>query len=100
MNEPQSFGVKGLSVECFGSPSRGIVKRFRQASGLTVDRIADKGVANMHHVNPDLMRAPGLEPAFDQRSGRSMGWPETLQRADTRDGMPAAGLDDGHALAV
>ena len=36
---------------------------FRSA----IDRVPDQGVADRGHMDTHLMRAPGFEPAFDQR---------------------------------
>ena len=33
----------------------------------TIDRVAEQGVADRRHVHAHLMRAPGFQPAFDQR---------------------------------
>ncbi len=38
-----------------------------QPAPASIDRIADQGVPGMGHVRPDLVRAPGLQPALDQR---------------------------------
>ena len=34
---------------------------------LSIVSVADQGVADMRHMNPDLMRPACFEPAFDQR---------------------------------
>ena len=39
---------------------------------LAIDRIADHGRADRGEMHADLMRAPGLERAFDQRGDRGL----------------------------
>ena len=34
--------------------------------GPAVDRVAEQGMADRGHVDPDLVGPPGFEPAFDQ----------------------------------
>ena len=35
---------------------------------LAIERITDYPMADMRHMHPDLMRAPGFQPTLDQRS--------------------------------
>jgi hypothetical protein len=54
----------------------------------------------MGHVHPDLVRAPGLEPALDQRRARAGGIAEALEQPRPRHRPPAAVRDHGHADPV
>src|SRR3546814_12244564 len=61
MNKAQMGRVQCLPRE---------IPRFQHVrqrfSGAAIDRIADEWMADMRHVDADLMGAPGFEPAFDQ----------------------------------
>ena len=42
-------------------------------AAAAVDGVADQRMPGEGHVHPDLVRAAGLEPAFDERRLRSSG---------------------------
>src|ERR1051326_921981 len=59
----------------------------RAIDGVTHERVADMG-----HMNPDLVGAAGLQPAFDEaRDGFSVLAGEALQNAPMGDRGPATG---------
>ena len=63
MNEAKFRRVEGLAAE---------VKRVEQLANPlmrrpAIDRIAEQRMADRRHVDPYLVRAPGLQPAFYQR---------------------------------
>src|SRR5437868_13477067 len=72
----------------------------RRSSCLPVHRIADQWMAQMRQMHADLMRAPCLQPAFDQ-AGEGAGFAAvTFQHPIPRArGLPLI-AHDGHALAV
>ena len=74
VGEGKKFRVKGLTRKIF----RHGFQRLRQtvrfgAKGLAVVLIADDWMADMRHVDADLVRAAGFQPAFDQRGERVLG---------------------------
>jgi hypothetical protein len=70
MREAQRRGVQRLAREGRdGAAPPGRQRLRRHLAAPAIDRIADQPVADMGHVHPDLVRAPGLQPAFDQRAG-------------------------------
>ena len=44
--------------------------------------IADQGMAQMGHMHPNLVGAPGFQPAFHQRGKGAFHGAEFLQRVD------------------
>src|SRR5438270_3500036 len=65
-------------------------------SRTTVDRIAEQRMIDRSHVNPDLVRAPGFEAAFDQsRIIENIEPPPASHRA-----LAALALHDRDLLAV
>ena len=63
-------------------------------------RVADQGMSQMGEVDPDLVGAPGFQPAFDQRSEGAFGGAEFFQHRITCRRPLAAGAQHRHALAV
>ena len=102
MLEAERPGVERLALE-FHERGRCRLRQLMGAGGKAraVDRIAEQRVADMGHVDADLVGPPGLQPAFDQacdRSGRR--WGQGFFEPVVGDGMLAAGLEHGHLLAV
>jgi hypothetical protein len=62
---------------------------------MTVDGIAEQGIAKEFEVNPDLVSAAGMESGFDQ--GGAL---ETLLHAVAGVGFASVFLVDDHAFAV
>src|SRR3954453_18675876 len=88
----EQVGVKRLACEGAGD----LARRFRQAICLrsearAIGAIADQGMTDLRQMDADLMRAAGLEMAFEQRRERgSVG----VQNAIVGDGTAAGiGLD-------
>src|SRR6516164_35533 len=64
----------------------------------TIDGVAEQRMADMGKVHPDLVGAPGLEPAGEQRSDRlAVGPGEGLPHLIMSDGLPPA-LPHRHLL--
>src|SRR6478672_9943807 len=61
MREPKLRRVQRLSVK-----PKLLQYLAVRLSGAAVDRVAKESMSDRSHVHPDLMGAPGLEPAFDQ----------------------------------
>ena len=59
---PSSRRVQRLAAE-----TQPFEQRSRGLSCSSIDRIADQRMADRRHVDAHLMRAPGFQPAFDQR---------------------------------
>jgi hypothetical protein len=95
MDKGQRRRVQGLAWKTRHGGARGRVQAGSGAARAAIDRIADQGVAEMRHMDPDLVRAPGLQPAGDQRRPA----PERLFQPQPRHGGFAA-RHHGHALAV
>ncbi len=70
MDEAERGGVQRLAVKI--QPFQYLAMR---RPGPAIDRVAEQGMADRGHVDPDLVGAPGFEPAFHQR-----GVPERLRR--------------------
>ena len=62
VGEGEAAGVQGLSLEALQSLLHRNGHGMRRAAAGSVDRIARDGVSDVMHVDPDLMRAAGLEP--------------------------------------
>src|SRR5439155_17885852 len=86
VREPEPNGVQGLATELRGS---WIVESF-----AAIDGIADQGMAQGLHVQPNLVGPTGSKAAFEQ--GRSNEAPRHLE---TRQGRTSGG-DHGHARAM
>src|SRR3546814_864782 len=59
MYEPQPLRMQCLPVE-----TQRFQYRFETFSLSTVNRVSDQGVSQMRHMDADLMRPPGFQPAF------------------------------------
>ena len=70
----------------------------RQLALAPVNRISDQAVAAMGQVDPDLVGAPGLKPAFEQRCRG--GYPEPLNDARPRHRMTPAMPKDRLPLPI
>ena len=96
-----SAGVQRLPRQALEQrPRRGYARLSRKAQQLfaapTVDRIAHHRVPEVGQVHPDLVRAAGFEPHFEQRRRRRSA-PTTRQCV--RAGRPPR-VTHRHALAV
>jgi hypothetical protein len=69
--------------------------RVHQPADAAVFRIAGHRMADVLQMHADLMRAAGLQGAFEIGVLR-----EALTHMEMRDGAAAVELGDGHALAV
>ena len=61
--------MQGLAGKAGGRGISGFLASVLARGGLAgaaIERIADQGVAQMGQMDPDLMGAPGLQPALDQ----------------------------------
>src|SRR6202042_114227 len=67
--------------------------------GAAVSRVPDQGMAEMGQMHADLVRAPGLQPALDER-GERPGVAKGLEHAIARARLFAAAAQHRHALAV
>ena len=79
--------------------ARGRVGAFRRA----VDTVAEHRVADVLHVQPDLVLAPGVERQFDQGRGGAVGLPHDVVRdgrntrlAGMREPSPSGRIALGH----
>ena len=61
--------MQGLTRERVGHLCRRPKGLGRQPAGATIGRITDQAVTGIGQVHPDLMGAPGFQPAFDQCCG-------------------------------
>src|SRR6185312_14840612 len=67
MNEPERLRVQRLPWKACDSRAQFARPRDAPAAAAAVDGVADHRVAALGEVDPDLVGAPGGEPAFDQR---------------------------------
>ena len=98
MRKAEAGGMKRLPREAphFGKAvARRRVGHLAAAKRPAIDRIADNPMPEMRHMDPDLVRPPGLEPAFDEAGERG----KTAQHRPVGGGEAAIG-DDGLFLAV
>ena len=71
MLEAEHGGVERLAAQCFqGRPYRGAELGFARRKSGSIGRVTQKRMADMRHVNPDLVRPPGFERATDQTGDR------------------------------
>lgn len=102
MCENQQTGVEGLSRETADGTLERLFKAvdFRfEACAVVV--IADQRVADMRHVDADLVGSAGFQAAFDQAGNcRRVFRSEAFLDLPVSDRMPAGGLDDGYFLPV
>src|SRR5258707_15749947 len=61
MQEREPRGVEGHASQALDQVGRQRVASLPRSVG----RVADQGMTQGRQVNPDLMRAPGVEPAFE-----------------------------------
>ena len=99
MNKAQNRGMQGLSPE--GRQSHRCLRTqraLRQLSTPAINRITDQAVPGMGQMNPDLMGAPGFQPALylRQHKGRTI----ARHDASTRHRVATALEKNGLALTV
>src|SRR6056297_870958 len=81
--------------------ARETCERAGRRTAAAIDRVADQRMADMRRMDPDLVRAPRLEPAFDERRERAPRRPcETFPHREAGDRPPAARAQHRHALPV
>ena len=69
-------------------------------AGTPIGGVPDKRMPQMGEVDADLMGAPGLKSALDQRRERLARGPETFQRAIARARLLATATDHSHAFTI
>src|SRR5262245_34619634 len=74
--------------------------RYRCAARAPIGCIADQRMPDMREMDADLMRAPRLQPALEQRSERLVARPERFQRPIARACRLASLAQHRHALPV
>ena len=101
--KPEQAGVQGLPRKACCGPIGGnlrLAAAARRAAGTPVGRVADERVAQMGEMDPDLMGASGLEPAFDQGGNSLARGPETFQRTIAGACVLTTAPDNPHALSI
>ena len=89
--------MQGLAGKSVAQIRRGLAKQFwRQTAFAAIGLIAQQSMACIRHMHPDLMRAPGFQPAFDQRRTGC----EIFDHAGAGDGVAACVPQNRLALAV
>jgi len=107
MHQPSSFRVaEGEEARVQGLPGKGgdLLRQLRRkavdlgAERASVIGIAQKRVADMRHVDPDLVRASGFQPAFDKRGDLLSRIPGAVpfQNREVSDCMARIGASGGH----
>src|SRR5262249_52954478 len=95
MTERQHGRMQGLAPEALQRRDWGGVAAF-----ATVQRIADDRTSQVGQMDPDLVRAPGVELGPEQADDWSQRRTEALLDPVLGHGRPSPALADGHALAV
>ena len=72
VGKPKSFSVQGLTRKIQRLAARGLWQELGGGrAALEIDRIADQRMPRMRHVHADLVRPPGLQPAFHEGGGQA-----------------------------
>ena len=88
MLETERLSVQRLTIKRRSAPGRRVEPVRLGLEAGAIDRIAEQRMADMGEMDPDLVRAPGLQPARDQRrrpSGSSTRQCVTAMRPRARD---------------
>lgn len=98
MNEPERAGMQRLAGEsCDGSADGWRECRHARLADTPIDRIADKRVADVGHMDPDLVRPPCFEAALDLSRIK----PELTGEPVVGDGMLAPSVTEyRHPLSI
>jgi hypothetical protein len=93
MGEGKKFRVERLTRKILRHSPQRLGQAVRLgAESLAVVRVADYRMAYVGHVDTDLVRAAGLQPAFDKRGKRvAFLAGEALKHCIARDGMASIG---------
>src|SRR5262249_55400043 len=100
MLDAKYMGMEGLPVKM----PQGLLRGARQQGGLgldprPIDRITQERMPDRRQVHPDLVGAPGLQPAFDEaRHELAVDAPVALPYLPVGDCLPAVRAD-GHLVA-
>ena len=97
MPETECCGMQRLAAQCGDGRIRGVAEGAapRPPRAAAIDRVADHRMADMRHMNTDLMCSASFKTAFNMRTKRR----ETAQQLPMRYRVTAFG-GDGLAFAI